>query len=124
MANALVNGIGDSLVGEEKCNVEVLLGYGDDVVDDSESVDDGEEVCLDLEVVLSNVDGDDEMRPLGSGEFFDEGLVFLTEKGEPCMWCVRGEGGGCVRMPSKQWVGFERCQSLQEKGWGGGEWWL
>ena len=95
MANALVNGIGDSLVGEEKCNVVVLLGYGDDVVDDSESVDDGEEVCLDLEVVLSNVDGDDEMRPLGSGEFFDEGLVFLTEKGEPCTWGVRGEGGVC-----------------------------
>ena len=41
---------------------------------------------MDLEVVLSDVDGDNEMRPLGSGEFFNEGLVFLMEKGEPCMW--------------------------------------
>ena len=86
LANALVNGIGDGLVGKEKCDVVVLLGYSDDVVDNSESVDDGEEVSLDLEVVLSDVNGNDEMRPLGSGEFFNEGLVFLMEKGEPCMW--------------------------------------
>ena len=41
MANALVNGVGDGLVREEKCNVVALLGDGDDVVDDGEGVDDG-----------------------------------------------------------------------------------
>ena len=63
------------MVGEEKCDVEVLLGYGADAVHENESVDDGKEVCLDLEVVLSAVDRDDKMRPsallLQSEEFFN-----------------------------------------------------
>ena len=60
----MVEGIRGSLVGEEKSDVEVLLGYGTDAVDKSEGVDDGKEVCLNLEVVLSDVDRDDQMRSL------------------------------------------------------------
>ena len=64
MANALVKRVGDRLVGEEKGDAEVLLGCGDDAIHEGESVDDGKEVCLDLKVILSDVDGYDKVRPL------------------------------------------------------------
>ena len=71
MAYALIEGVGDCLVWEEKGDVKVLGGGCDDAVQEGESVDDGKEVCLDLEVILSDVDGDDKVRPLRSEEFFD-----------------------------------------------------
>ena len=57
MANALVKGVGNRLVREDKGDVEVLRGCGDDAIHEGESVDDGKEVCLDLKVILSDVDG-------------------------------------------------------------------
>ena len=71
MANALVEGVGDRLVGQEKGDVEVLLGCGDDAIHEGKSVDDGKEVCLDLKVILRHVDGNDKVRPLSGEELFD-----------------------------------------------------
>ena len=51
----------DSLVGEKKGDVEVLLGDVANAVDYGEGVDNGKEMCLNLEVVLSYVNGDDKM---------------------------------------------------------------
>ena len=62
MANSVVEGVGDGLVREEEGDIEVLLGYGAEAVDNGKGVDDGKDVCLNLEVVLSNMDGDDKVR--------------------------------------------------------------
>ena len=61
---------------------------------------DGKEMCLDLEVVLSDVDGNDKVRPLRSEEFFNQGFVFLSKEGQPCLWCVRGERGSVLICPT------------------------
>ena len=52
------------MVGEKKGDVEVLLGDVANAIDNGEGVDNGKEMCLNLEVVLSYVDGDDKMRSL------------------------------------------------------------
>ncbi len=64
MTYALIEGVGDCLVWEEKGDVKVLGGGCDDAIHEGESVDDGEEACLDFKVILNDVDGNDKVRPL------------------------------------------------------------
>ena len=64
LANAVVEGVRGGLVREKKGDVEVWLGNVANAGDYGEGVDNGKEMCLNLEVVLSYVDGDDKMRSL------------------------------------------------------------
>ena len=64
MANASVKGVGDGLVREKKSDVEVGLSRVADAGDYGEGVDDAKNVCLNLKVVLGDVDGNDGVRSL------------------------------------------------------------
>ena len=57
----MVEGVPNGLVREEKGDVEAWLGDVANAGDYGEGVDDGKEMCLNLEVVLSYVNGDDKM---------------------------------------------------------------
>ena len=52
------------MVWKEKGDGEFSWGGCNYAVDESESVDDGENVCLNLKVVLGDVDGNDGVRSL------------------------------------------------------------
>ena len=47
---------------------------------------DGENVSLGFEFVFSDVNGNDKVRFFGLDELFEESVVFLMEKVEPCLW--------------------------------------
>ena len=61
VTNVLVEGIGDQLIGDEEGDgVSVWCSSGF-VVDECYSVNDGEDVCLSVEFILSDVNGNDKM---------------------------------------------------------------
>ena len=75
--NTLIKCFGCGLVRKEKGDTMRVQGGNVFVVDECESMDDGQKVGLNLEMVLCDIDGNDGMGPVRSDESLKENPVFL-----------------------------------------------
>ena len=74
-------------------------------------------MCLNLKVVLRDVNGNDSVWPIRRNEPFEKNAVFLAKEWEPGL---RGTGGRvevCAHIPSKQQIRPEERRSLHQKVW-------